>query len=298
MKPSLRKLHATLLRFCQRQGLYRLGMCLVHMQYLSVGFSSWLFFGRALAREFALSVLDLLHKRRECPLCRWQGWEFSPVFLKNNYRAATRCPCCLTFERHRIICARIPDHRILDARTRVLLIGPNQHFSRRLFNATQTCTLDIYPHNEASVLGNLSGLPFAVKVFDVVVCLRVLEHVPDDRAALADLARVLAPEGSLYFSVPLYIGMSETLEFTNDRRNCRGGPTWSYPDHCRDYAVSDLEARLREAGFEFERLEGRPGHADDDRMKLRPNNDAVGRRMGLIYTDVVYRCYLRHDCRR
>lgn len=47
-------------------------------------------------------------------------------------------------------------------------------------------------------------LPFADHAFELVVCLDVLEHLPDDRLALAELRRVTAPGGYLIATVPLY----------------------------------------------------------------------------------------------
>jgi 2-polyprenyl-6-hydroxyphenyl methylase / 3-demethylubiquinone-9 3-methyltransferase len=47
--------------------------------------------------------------------------------------------------------------------------------------------------------GRLERLPFADGRFDVVVAADVLEHVPDLPAAVTELARVLAPGGSLVF---------------------------------------------------------------------------------------------------
>jgi 2-polyprenyl-6-hydroxyphenyl methylase / 3-demethylubiquinone-9 3-methyltransferase len=47
--------------------------------------------------------------------------------------------------------------------------------------------------------GRLERLPFADGVFDAVVAADVLEHVPDLPAAVAELARVLAPGGRLVF---------------------------------------------------------------------------------------------------
>jgi 2-polyprenyl-6-hydroxyphenyl methylase / 3-demethylubiquinone-9 3-methyltransferase len=49
------------------------------------------------------------------------------------------------------------------------------------------------------VQGRLERLPFADEAFQVVVAADVLEHVPDLPAATAELARVLAPGGSLVF---------------------------------------------------------------------------------------------------
>ncbi|HET6748018.1 MAG TPA: bifunctional 2-polyprenyl-6-hydroxyphenol methylase/3-demethylubiquinol 3-O-methyltransferase UbiG [Actinomycetes bacterium] len=49
------------------------------------------------------------------------------------------------------------------------------------------------------VQGRMERLPFADGVFDAVVAADVLEHVPDLPAAVAELARVLAPGGRLAF---------------------------------------------------------------------------------------------------
>lgn len=49
------------------------------------------------------------------------------------------------------------------------------------------------------VQGRLERLPFADGSFDAVIAADVLEHIPDLPAAVAELARVLAPGGSLAF---------------------------------------------------------------------------------------------------
>ena len=49
-------------------------------------------------------------------------------------------------------------------------------------------------------LGRGESLPFAEGTFDVVVSSNVLEHVPDSRGAVAELARVCRPGGHVYLS--------------------------------------------------------------------------------------------------
>jgi ubiquinone/menaquinone biosynthesis C-methylase UbiE len=48
-------------------------------------------------------------------------------------------------------------------------------------------------------------LPFADGFFDVVVCSEVLEHVTDNRTAVAELVRVLKPGGDLVITVPRFL---------------------------------------------------------------------------------------------
>lgn len=45
-------------------------------------------------------------------------------------------------------------------------------------------------------------LPFASGAFDRVIAAEVLEHIPDDMGAMAELARVLRPDGTMAVTVP------------------------------------------------------------------------------------------------
>jgi SAM-dependent methyltransferase len=84
-------------------------------------------------------------------------------------------------------------------------------------------------------VGDLAALDLPDAAFDGAVCAEVLEHLEDDRAALAELRRVLRPGGVLAVSVP-------------------AGP-WRYSwvdlwaGHRRRYTAGDLRERLAEAGF-------------------------------------------------
>jgi SAM-dependent methyltransferase len=78
---------------------------------------------------------------------------------------------------------------------------------------------------------SLTALPFGDASFDSAVCFEVLEHIEDDAAAAAELARVLRPGGLLLLSVPT-------------------PPAPFDPAHVREgYAPAELDALLRGAGL-------------------------------------------------
>jgi SAM-dependent methyltransferase len=54
------------------------------------------------------------------------------------------------------------------------------------------------------LVGRLEELPWPGESFDLVTCLDVIEHTPDDRATLAELRRVTRPGGTLIVTVPAY----------------------------------------------------------------------------------------------
>jgi SAM-dependent methyltransferase len=57
----------------------------------------------------------------------------------------------------------------------------------------------------ATVNGDGTSLPFADGTFDFIICSEVMEHIPDDAAAAAELARVLKPGGLLAVTVPTFL---------------------------------------------------------------------------------------------
>jgi ubiquinone/menaquinone biosynthesis C-methylase UbiE len=52
---------------------------------------------------------------------------------------------------------------------------------------------------------DVTRLPFSDSCFDVVICSEVLEHVADNRTAIAELLRVLKPLGDLIVTVPRFL---------------------------------------------------------------------------------------------
>ena len=94
----------------------------------------------------------------------------------------------------------------------------------------------------AAVQGDALHLPFPDGAFDRVICSEVLEHIPDDLAAMRELARVLRPGGTMAVTVPRYGPEAINWALSDAYHNVPGG-------HIRIYRRSVLEGRLRSVGL-------------------------------------------------
>jgi ubiquinone/menaquinone biosynthesis C-methylase UbiE len=80
------------------------------------------------------------------------------------------------------------------------------------------------PGNVAFAVGGADAIPLPAASVDVVLMLKSLHHVPVERmdAALAEIARVLAPGGFAYFSEPIYAGeFNAIMSLFHDERAVR-----------------------------------------------------------------------------
>ena len=81
------------------------------------------------------------------------------------------------------------------------LIGVDVDETFLVFGRSQAEALINQPSAVPTLLrASLPTLPFADDTFDLVTCFLVMPHVPDDGAALTELARVLKPGGTLAIS--------------------------------------------------------------------------------------------------
>jgi SAM-dependent methyltransferase len=92
------------------------------------------------------------------------------------------------------------------------------------------------------VQGDALHLPFADGTFDRVICSEVLEHIPDDVAAMRELARVLRPGGTMAITVPRFGPELINWALSDEYHNVPGG-------HVRIYRRSVLNDRLASTGL-------------------------------------------------
>src|ERR1700735_37023 len=96
-------------------------------------------------------------------------------------------------------------------------------------------------HPATAVQGDALSLPFADGTFDRVIASEVLEHIPDDTAAMRELARVLGPGGAMAVTVPRCGPEVINWALSDEYHDTPGG-------HVRIYRRSPLERRLGSAG--------------------------------------------------
>lgn len=92
------------------------------------------------------------------------------------------------------------------------------------------------------LVGDALRLPFPSGSFDRVIASEVLEHIPEDRTAISELARVLKPGGTMAVTVPRWGPELITWALSDEYHSNPGG-------HIRIYRRSALIHRLADAGL-------------------------------------------------
>jgi Methylase involved in ubiquinone/menaquinone biosynthesis len=93
-----------------------------------------------------------------------------------------------------------------------------------------------------TVTGDALGMPFPDASFDTVIAAEVLEHIPDDMAAMAEIVRVLKPGGQVAVTVPSFLPERICWALSEDYHTAPGG-------HIRIYTLAELRAKLKSSGL-------------------------------------------------
>lgn len=108
------------------------------------------------------------------------------------------------------------------------------------------------------LLHGLPSIPLPDASFDAVVSFETVEHIPDDRAFLTEVRRVLRPDGLLLLSTP-----------NKDVTSPDGPP--ANPFHVREYLIHDLTRLVTGSGFQEVEVfgQGQVGRRAVNRLALR-----------------------------
>ena len=200
----------------------------------------------SLTRVPVLAVRDLVGPNvRECNICGWTGREFYPNTGPGYHERATVCPGCSGEDRHRSLLALlVATTTLFDPATRVVEVAPMRGFESllRLQPEIDYTSFDLARH--AMERGDITAMRFPDGSVDYFICFHVLEHIPDERLALAEIHRVLKPGGVAVLQVPIDWDVPATREYT--------APDPRDVGHVRRHGA-DFPERIASAGFEVTR---------------------------------------------
>jgi hypothetical protein len=210
----------------------------------------------------------------ECPVCGHRFRRFRPAWN----RGAAVCWRCGSHERHRAIALLWRDRpELLGGVRRMLHFAPERCFRLEQRLGERHVSADLDPRKGALQL-DIRALALPDASFDAIVCSHVLEHVDRDRAALAELRRVITADGWALLMVPQDLGREETYEdATITTPDARRDAFWQ-ADHVRLYG-RDFAARVAAAGFSVEPI-----------AMTELVGPAAAVRYGLLPADVIHLC--------
>lgn len=188
-----------------------------------------------------------------CPVCESGFGHFHSFGLDRRKNAL--CPGCGSLERHRFLwlyldrTLRVPSRRLT-----LLHIAPEGCIRLRLgaLPRGRYMPADLY-RPDVPYRMDVTRLALPDSSIDMVLCNHVLEHVLDDRIALAEFARVLRPGGRAIIMIPLDLSRT-TFEDETAATAGQRLAAFGHPYHVR-ICGSDYGDRIEEAGFVVRRVD-------------------------------------------
>ncbi|MDA8382284.1 MAG: class I SAM-dependent methyltransferase [Betaproteobacteria bacterium] len=135
------------------------------------------------------------------------------------------------------------------------------HFAPEKALSKQLGGLGVFDYKTADLLMsgvdykvNMMELPFEDESFDFFLCSHVLEHVPSDDRAIAELYRVTRRGGRGILMAPIALNLDRTIEDPNITDAAGRWRFYGQDDHVRLYAHDDYVEKIRGHGFRVDEL--------------------------------------------
>ena len=191
-----------------------------------------------------------LSSDRECTICGWTGHSFMRRSYPNKPVDCLVCPSCGSYERHRFAYFALKD-TLADHAEKTLHIAPERCLEPWLRSISgEYLSVDLSSKSAMERM-DITDLKLQDDRFSLIWCSHVLEHIEDDRKAMAEFFRVLRPSGLAVILVPVY--GEKTYEDSEIKSPQERLKHFKQEDHVRLYG-SDIESRLIDTGFKVDVL--------------------------------------------
>lgn len=182
------------------------------------------------------------------------------------------CPLCGSLERTRFLSFLLSEH-YRSSDLDVLHFSPHRTLGDSLRNHFRSYQSSNYEDESCDLKLDIQTTGLQSESFNLIICFHVLEHIPDDIAAMKELYRLLKSQGSCLIQVPFRDG--EMLEDPSVEDPTERLRLFGQEDHLRWYNLQSLKSRLSDVGFECEELSAAEIISDSDLQKLNISVDQL-----------------------
>lgn len=209
----------------------------------------------------------------ECPVCgksvvrfvplslhyRKMGEKYPSVHKKNLaetlYVHAYRCPHCGESDRNRLYAlylrGKFAELKTTGRKYSFLDLAPRKRLREFLksWDFLDYRSADLFMDDVDDKVDITDMHIYPDNRYDMILCSHVLEHVDNDRKAMAELYRILKPGGFAIVMVPINLFLEEDYE---DSSVVTPEGRWSHfgqNDHVRVYSKKGFVGKLKDAGF-------------------------------------------------